>query len=449
MQLKTIATWLAAVVAAYGLYVHSMSERGFVEPDEPRYASVAREMAVSGDWVTPRLAGEPWFEKPALLYWMGAAAAHLGVDDDRATRWPVALLSIVFLLYFYRTLTQAFGGPAGAYAAMILATTVGWTAFSQAGTFDLPLAATLGMALLALLPWIDRPDDNHRRGHLIFGAFLGLSVLAKGLVGPVLAVLALLPLLWDTDFRARASALIRPPVLAVFALISVPWYALCFFANGSVFVEEFIWKHHVVRFVSGSLQHVQPFWFFVPVLIAGLLPWTPLLGLLHRLDLRDDRRLRFLAAWALTAFVFFSLSTNKLPGYILPLLPPVAALMGIALARVARPATALAASALFLVLIPVGAKLLPEALAHGGDPARLAPTGCLVDLGWVRACLGVRGGDRRRQGPAGRGFDGDGRRAIGRGYGYQLDIAEVGHVSGAGSPGRSSTAVAADRAPAG
>ena len=148
MYFKTIGGWLVALIAVYALYFWAMAERGLVSADEPRYASVAHEMAASGDWVTPRLDGQPWFEKPALLYWMGATAEGLGLAGDRATRWPVALFSALFLLYFYRVLSDAFGAAAAAYSSMILATSAGWVALSQTGSFDLPLSVTLGTALL-------------------------------------------------------------------------------------------------------------------------------------------------------------------------------------------------------------------------------------------------------------------------------------------------------------
>ena len=161
MGLKRIVVWLAALLGVYLLLFHGMSDRGLVGPDEPRYASIAREMSRSGDWTTPRLAGEPWFEKPALLYWLGAATASLGMGDDRATRFPVAVLSALFLLFFYRALATHFGDAAARYATLVLATSAGWVAFSQIGGFDLPLTAALGTALLCLLPWVEHSDETN------------------------------------------------------------------------------------------------------------------------------------------------------------------------------------------------------------------------------------------------------------------------------------------------
>ena len=140
---------------------------------------------------------------------------------------------------------------------------------------------------------------------------------------------------------------------------------LCYAANGSAFVDEFIWRHHVDRFFTGSLEHVQPFWYFAPVLLIGLLPWTPLLILLPRQALGRDPKARFLAVWAATTLIFFSVSTNKLPGYILPAVPPLAALLGVGLASWRRAWVALVPAAFFLALLPLAADVLPVALARG------------------------------------------------------------------------------------
>jgi len=348
-----------AAAAVSLLYFFQLGGMGLVGPDEPRYAWIGRAMAESGDWVTPRLWGEPWFEKPPLLYWMTAAGFRLGLGDEWAPRLPVALLSAGFLVFFWRRLSREFGEEAAWYATAVLATSAGWVAFSHATVVDIPLAATFGAAMLLLMA--GRPAG--------FGALLGASMLAKGLVGPVLAGLTLAATGWRAVREAaRPAAAAR--FLAAFTAVAGPWYVWCWARNGSAFVEEFFWRHHVARFSAGALEHNQPFWFFVPVLAAGLLPWTPVCAALRT---GGDRRCRFLLAWAAVTVVFFSLSRDKLPGYVLPALPPLAALAGVALARQRPPMRlTLALSALPLALFPVAAAVLPEALNTGLDQAMAA-----------------------------------------------------------------------------
>ncbi|MBI3698050.1 MAG: glycosyltransferase family 39 protein [Acidobacteria bacterium] len=349
--------WIPAAVGAYFLFFFHLTGMGMIGPDEPRYAWIGREMARSGDWVTPRLWGEPWFEKPALPYWMTAAAFRLGLGDDLAPRLPVACLSVVFLVFFHWRIRAEFGARSAGYGSAVLATSAGWVAYSHAAVFDLPLAATFGAAMLGFLAWIDRRDE---RWLLFFAAFLGLSMLAKGLVGPAVASLAVL------CFSTRAVRdLARPGPVLAFVVVAAPWYVLCYARNGRVFLEEFFWKHHVSRFVAGALEHNQPVWFFVPVLAVGLLPWTPLVAVLGRAELWRDRRLRFLGVWAAVTLVFFSISRDKLPAYVLPALPAIAALAGVALAQEARLRFVLPLAGLTLGLMPAASAMLPEALDAG------------------------------------------------------------------------------------
>jgi len=351
------------VVVGLGLYVYGSDARGLLSADEPRYASIARTMAESGDWTTPRLDGEPWLEKPALLYWMGAAADRLGVQEDLATRLPVGLLAVAFLLLFHARLRSLFGDDAAALSTAVLGTSAGFAAYSNAGVFDLPLTASVGAALLCLLDWAE--DESRDRLLPAFGALLGLSVLAKGLVGPAVAALAVLSIVRNRGVFPVAKALFAPRVLGPFLLVAGPWYLLCYLANGQAFIDEFLWKHHVERLYSSSLEHVQPWWFYLPVFIAALLPWTPLLAALRIREISADSRLRFFAYWALGTLLFFSVSTNKLPGYILPALPPVAALIGTALARRGARAAWFALSAATLAATPLAGAILPQALADG------------------------------------------------------------------------------------
>jgi 4-amino-4-deoxy-L-arabinose transferase-like glycosyltransferase len=340
---------------AFFLYFYHLSAVGMLGPDEPRYASIAREMARSGDWITPRLWGEPWFEKSPLLYWMTGPAFRLGLSPDLAARLPISLAAIAFLVFYWWILNREFGCRAAWFSTLILGTCVAWLGFSQVSVTDLPLTATYASAMLLALPWIANGDQ--RRLPLV-AALLGVAVLAKYLVAMVLA----LPL--ALRYRSLRD-LLRPRVVLPFLVIPLPWYLLCYLRNGRQFLEV-AWLHQVGRVTSDALMHGQPWWFYAPRFVALLLPWAPLLLLLisSRAAYRDPRR-RFLAVWLVFGLVFFSLATNKLPGYVLPLLPAAAALMGIALDEAADARWLLAACALLLVAFPVAAPIFPSAVANG------------------------------------------------------------------------------------
>jgi 4-amino-4-deoxy-L-arabinose transferase-like glycosyltransferase len=349
---------LPAAAVLFLLYFYGLTRVGILGPDEPRYASIGREMALSGDWITPRLWGAPWFEKPALLYWLVAAGHKLGLPGELAPRVPVAAVSAGFLVLFFFRMLREFGQRAAAYATAILGTSVGWLAYSHIAVTDLPLAATSSASMLLAMPWL---RSGGRRGLIWSGVLLGLAVLAKGLVPLVLA----LPLVWIG--RRRWPDLLFMGVAAT--AVAAPWYIGCYLRNGQPFLDEFFWKHHFGRFVTDELQHVQPFWYYLPVLLGFLFPWTPALAALRGLDWREPRRL-LLIGWLSFGFLFFSASKNKLPGYILPLLPPAAALVGIQLAQ-REPKYLAGICALSLVFIPVAAAVLPEAVAHGLSRASL------------------------------------------------------------------------------
>lgn len=311
-------------------------------------------MAQTGDWVTPRLWGEPWFEKPALLYWMTGGAFRLGLGPDLAPRLPVALVSIAFLAFYWWMLRREFGCRAASMATAILGTSVGWLGFSQAGVPDLPLTASYSAAMLLALPWIAKRDTRYLPAA---AALLGVAVLSKGLVPLALAAPLALRIGWARD-------LLRPRVLLPFFAVAVPWYALVYMRNGWGFVDEFFLRHHFGRFASGALQHVQPWYFYLPRLPLLLLPWAPLAALAAaRGGWRDPRR-RFLAVWLLFGLALFSASTNKLPGYVLPLLPALAALAAIALDELNDARGWLAACAALLVIFAAAAPIIPAAAAN-------------------------------------------------------------------------------------
>ncbi|HSR09159.1 MAG TPA: glycosyltransferase family 39 protein [Bryobacteraceae bacterium] len=336
-------SWL--IVPLLLLYVLHLGGVGFLGPDEPRYASIGRDMAATGDWITPRLNTQPWFEKPPLAYWLTALGHFARLPDEWAARLPEALISVAFLIFFYVTLAREFTPRLALAATSILATSAGWMAYSFAALTDLPMSAALGAAILIAV-------FDERRA-LLAGALLGLSILGKGFVPVVLFAPVLL--------IARK----RFHILAATVIVAAPWFILCSLRNGPAFWDDFFWKQHVARFLTPSLEHVQPFWYYIPVLLAGLFPWTPLALLLTRRQIYTDRRLLLLAAWLLYGLLFFSVARNKLPGYLLPLLPGFAILLAAAWESTRSKTIWLAASAVLLIVLPTVTSILPDALLSG------------------------------------------------------------------------------------
>jgi len=348
------ARYLFLIPALFVLYFLRVDGVGMVGPDEPRYAAIGREMAHSGDWVTPRLWGKPWFEKSPLLYWMTGAGFRLGLGDETAPRVPIALCSIAFLGFYFWILRKLFDEQIAWFATAILAVTPGWMVYSSFGLTDLPMTAGFAGAMLLALDWL---ESGEGRMPLAIGVLLGIAALAKGLLPLALAA----PLAWYARKRIVATL----PAIGVFLLTAGPWYLLCEMRNGRVFFDEFIWKHHVLRFISPELQHVRPWWWYAPVFAGLLFPFTPAVALWFRASMWRNRRTQFLLAWVGFGFLFLSYSTNKLPGYLLPLAPAACALLGIVLAESRQAKWILAACALLLTLLPGAVAILPEALADG------------------------------------------------------------------------------------
>jgi 4-amino-4-deoxy-L-arabinose transferase-like glycosyltransferase len=239
-------------------------------------------------------------------------------------------------------------------ATLILGTSGFWVGYSQNGVTDIPLAATYSAAMLLAMPWVAKRDTRYLP---LAAAMFGLAVLAKGLVPLALAA----PLLLGRHVRDW----VRWRVVLPFLAVTMPWYVLCYWRNGWGFLHEFIVVQHFSRVTSDALMHQRPWWFYLPMLAAGLLPWSPLLGLTAKRSGWEDQRRLFLGVWVLTVLVLFSISINKLPGYILPLMPAAAALMALGLEEARSARWWLAASAGLLVAYPIAAAVLPAAVRTG------------------------------------------------------------------------------------
>jgi 4-amino-4-deoxy-L-arabinose transferase-like glycosyltransferase len=371
--------WLLVPVLV--VYLSGLGRVGFLGPDEPRYASIGREMAQSGDWITPRLDGSPWFEKPPLLYWLTGAGHKLHLSDEWAARLPLALASLAFLFFFYRTLAREFSPRIALAATGILGTSAGWVAYSFASITDLPMSAALGVAMLIGVFGPSAIPSRARETTVLgiwAGVFLGLAVLAKAFVPLVLIAPVLL-----------IARRMRLAMIGSCVVVAAPWYILCFMRNGAAFWNEIFWKQQVDRFLHTSLEHVQPFWYYLPVLLAGLFPWTPLAGLLFRSATYKDERIRFLIFWFLFALVFFSAAQNKLPGYVLPLLPALAIVLAVALDKTPAAGWWIGACAVLLIAAPAIGAFLPGALLSGVTSAHFSFVRLARGWPFVLAAAGV------------------------------------------------------------
>jgi 4-amino-4-deoxy-L-arabinose transferase-like glycosyltransferase len=248
------------------------------------------------------------------------------------------------------------GEKAAGISTLLLATSAGWIVFSGFCVTDVPMSVFFSIAVLLTL----RLLRGAQPWWIWFGmgASLGLAALAKGLVPVVLA----LPLAWFLRRQWHSWWLIVAGVL----LVAGPWYALVFARHGFAFVQVFFLQQQVSRLYSGTLQHVQPVYFYLPVLLGGLFPWTPLLFVLRPREWRGDMRLLCLAAVAGFGFLFFSVSLNKLPGYILPLLPPLFGLIGVAAAKseVLQNRAILISCGGLIALIPIVGQMLPTLMTN-------------------------------------------------------------------------------------
>ena len=334
--------WILLIAATlYISYYRNLGVVGLVGPDEPRYAWIAREMVESHDWVTPRLYGQPWFEKPVLYYWSAALCFKwFGVSETTA-RLPGAFFALMATLALAWVARRLYGWETARWLLLLLPTTVGMIGFSHAAATDMPFAATLTVAMVfaATILGLGREkdsDDSRKTPWLelvFFGSFLGLAVLAKGPAalilsgGPVL-IWAAITKRWRDAFRC-----LHPLAIASFCLTALPWYMLCARRNPD-FLRVFIIEHNFKRFLTPEFQHVQPFWFYIPVVLIAFIPWTLALlwsAVIGPLQLRKAGRYPasaiFFIAWALFCVAFFSVSKSKLPGYVLPAIPAIGLLL--------------------------------------------------------------------------------------------------------------------------
>ncbi|MFP5404975.1 MAG: phospholipid carrier-dependent glycosyltransferase [Gammaproteobacteria bacterium] len=335
----TLLAWLLAALAAM-LWFATLDYRDLIHPDEGRYAEIAREMLVSGDWISPRLNGILYFEKPPLQYWATAVSfALFGLNEFAARLWP-ALTGALGVAAVWAVARRTLGARVALHAACVLGSSAWWLANSHFLNLDMGVAVFMSLAMLGFW-WAQRDEASARERRLgMYGAWaaMALAVLSKGLIGIVLpgAVLVAYAVVARDFVVWRRMHWLGG--IALFLAIAAPWFVVVSMRNPD-FARFFFVHEHFERFLTTAHRRSQPIWFFLPVLAIGLMPWSSLLpGALALGWRRQPGRFqpnRLLLVWALLIFVFFSLSGSKLPSYILPVFPALALLVGQHAARLA------------------------------------------------------------------------------------------------------------------
>lgn len=325
------------LVILFGLvYILPLGIRPMTIPDESRYSEIPREMLASGDWVVPKLNNLKYFEKPVLGYWINALSISLFGENPFAIRLPSALAAgISALMLFFLARRFALPNVIGILAAGIYLTCLEVFALGVINILDSLLSMFLTGALVFFF-YGHKAERPRARAvfFALFGGFCALAFLVKGFLAFAVPVIAIIPfVLWEGRLKGFIKDLWIPLLAAL--LVALPWCIMIYVREGD-FWRYFFFVEHLKRFLSPIAgQHPEPFWYFLPILAAGMLPWFFILpsaakGMKHLLK---DSFFRFLVCWFFFPFLFFSACSGKLIPYILPCFPPLAVLLALGLTR--------------------------------------------------------------------------------------------------------------------
>jgi 4-amino-4-deoxy-L-arabinose transferase-like glycosyltransferase len=325
--------WLAL---AFGLLLgFRLGSYPLDNPDEGRNTEIPREMLATGDWVTPRLNGVVYFEKPPLVYWSVGACILLFGKSEWALRATPALFALGGILLTYAAARRLYGRTAGLASATVLGTGLLYFGTGRFLVLDMAVSVLMSATLFCFILALDEPPGTRRRW-LYYGLYASaaLATLTKGFIGFLVtgAVMFLWLLIFNQWKRLRPMYL--PSGIALFLLIALPWHVLAAMRN-ETWAHRYIYYEHWARFTTTEHGRFQPWHYFIWILLGGLFPWMVFLWPAVRDAVRGGWSRRgenltawFLITWVVFIFLFFTKSQSKLPAYILPVFPAVAVLIG-------------------------------------------------------------------------------------------------------------------------
>lgn len=314
--------WLIAFIAATIMFFY-LGAVPLLDPDEPVYAETPKEMIAFNDFLSPRIYGEYWYDKPPMYYWLVAGAFKIFGISEFSARFPTAFLGVAGVLALYLFGCELFNKRAALVGALVLATSVEYFYLAKAAVTDITLSFCLILALLSFLT---------KRYYLMY-IFSGLATVTKGPVGLIFPGAIIFLYLCVTKRLHLLKEMKIPSGILLFSITALPWYLYMYNAHGSAFIETFLGFHNITRFTSPEHPELVVWYYYIPVLVLGFFPWTAILlqsawASLTKSTQNDFSVLVFLNIWAAFIFVFFTISQTKLVSYILPMYPPLALIAG-------------------------------------------------------------------------------------------------------------------------
>jgi 4-amino-4-deoxy-L-arabinose transferase-like glycosyltransferase len=329
------------VAAALIISFFSLGSFTLFDVDEAVFSQATKEMVESGDWMTPTYNGENRFDKPIFFYWLMAASYKVFGINEFGARFPSALSGFLLCLALFFFVRHFRDEKAALFAALPLILSPYFLVYSHAAVTDMALTLFISLSLFSFFLSLG-PGESAGRYVLGLYIFSALAFLTKGLIGILFPFGIAIMYLMVTERIKGMKRLVSPAGMLIFVLISAPWYIAQMKINGREFVEQFFIKHHFRRYTGVISGHRGPFYYYLPVLIIGLLPWSAFLpgGISHAfkngnksieknssLVARYSSIDFFAFVWFAFIFVFFSLSTTKLPNYLLPAVPAASILI--------------------------------------------------------------------------------------------------------------------------
>ncbi|MBY0462112.1 MAG: glycosyltransferase family 39 protein [Alphaproteobacteria bacterium] len=311
-------------------FTFQLGNRPFATPDEGRYVEIPREMVVTGDYLTPRLNNVKYFEKPPFFYWLQASSIKVFGPDEGPMRLWVVFFAFIGCLATYRFGKTHFDRTTGFFSAFVLGSSVLYFSLSRLIILDMPVSVLVTLILYSFYQGFEtEPGHKRRFWFYCFSIACALGVLTKGIMalaipGPIIVIWLSLTGGWK-----RVLPVYLPTSLTLFFLIAAPWHILVSLKNPEFAYKYFI-VEHFMRYTTDVHLRYKPIWFFVPILIAGFLPWTAFIpaAIADAWKNRTSSLNSYLLIWAGWVFAFFSVSNSKLIPYILPMFPALALLIG-------------------------------------------------------------------------------------------------------------------------